>query len=136
MPIEEQIMAAIHRLYDDMQEFYATSGLTSGALLQLLQQGPTGQDKVEQYQLCHALHLSMDKFSVGVIAPEEVTKNSRSISLEDVVGELIFRMHDHPVTLGGSRIHPDVLDAFQHDLEHALASARDRQASYSDQSAE
>ena len=56
-----------------------------------------------------------------------MTKSIEAVVLEDVIGELIFRLHDHPVTLCGSRIHPDVLDAFQSDLEQALRTARRRQ---------
>lgn len=130
MPMDEQIMALIRRLYDNMQAFYVESGLTSAELAHILQQGPFGADEMEQFQLCHALHLSMDKFAVGVVAPEETVKNNSPVPLEDVVGELIFRLHDHPAMLGGSRVNPDVLDAFQNDLEHALTVAKRRQAKY------
>lgn len=128
--MDEQIMAQIHRLYDSMQDFYSESGLTPVGLANILQQGPAGADEVEQFQLCRALHLSMDKFSVGVIAPIETAKSSKPVQLEDIVGELIFRLHDRPATLGGSRINPDVLDAFQNDLEQALKVARRRQDRY------
>lgn len=128
--MDEQILAEIRRLYDNMQDFYSESGLTPTELAHILQQGPAGADEVEQFQLCRALHLSMDKFSVGVIAPVETVKSSEPIQLEDIVGELIFRLHDRPTTLGGSRVNPDVLDAFQNDLEQALKVARRRQDRY------
>ncbi len=126
----EKILEVINQLYDSFQDFYDDSGLTSEELSYILQFAPDGIDGVMQFQLCHALHLSMDKFAVGVVAPEEAVKSIQEISLEDVVGELIFRLHDQPATLCGGRIHPDVLDAFQNDLEKALTVARRRQHAY------
>ena len=123
----DELLTLIHQKYDNMQDFYDESGLTSAELLDILQLGADGVDEIGCFQLCHTLRISMDKFSIGIIEPEEMTKNIETVVLEDVIGELIFRLHDHPVTLGGSRIHPDVLDAFQYDLEQALIVARRRQ---------
>lgn len=130
MTTAQQIMALIHEAYQSMNAFYIESGLTPAELAHILLHGPAAADHVQRFQLSRALHLSIDKLAVGLIVPEKAVKHNQPLALENVVGELIFRLHDQPLTLDGCQINPDVLYAFQNDLEQALAVARRRQAKY------